>query len=135
MPRQRRPGLGAVIVYDDGTRVAVRPRINLIEGTNVTLTIADNTTDEAVDVTIAASGSGGGGTSYGGGTIHLLAARCIANRGDGVANVSSPSSAVSQSIDPRAGVRIYDGACLCLMGVRSATTATNVFGNIYVATR
>lgn len=37
-----------------------RPRINLIEGSGVTLTVADDGTDNEVDVTIAASGGGGG---------------------------------------------------------------------------
>lgn len=37
-----------------------RRRINLIEGTGVTLTVADDSGNEEVDVTIAASGGGGG---------------------------------------------------------------------------
>lgn len=40
--------------------VHARPRINFIEGSNVTLTVADDGTDNEIDVTIAASGSGGG---------------------------------------------------------------------------
>jgi hypothetical protein len=40
--------------------VGARRRINFIEGSNVTLTIADDPTDEEVDVTIASSGGGGG---------------------------------------------------------------------------
>lgn len=39
-----------------------RSRLNLIEGTNVTLTVADDPTNGEIDVTIAASGGGGGGT-------------------------------------------------------------------------
>jgi len=39
----------------------LRRRINLIEGSNVTLTVADDSGSEEVDVTIAASSSGGGG--------------------------------------------------------------------------
>lgn len=38
----------------------LRRRINLIEGTNVTLTVADDSGGEEVDVTIASSGGGGG---------------------------------------------------------------------------
>jgi hypothetical protein len=37
-----------------------RRRVNLIEGSNVTITVADDSTDEEVDVTIAATGGGGG---------------------------------------------------------------------------
>jgi hypothetical protein len=54
---------------DNNARVGVRKnstgstftrrRLNLIEGTNVTLTVADDSGDEEVDVTIAASGGGG----------------------------------------------------------------------------
>ncbi len=42
-----------------------RRRINLIEGANVTLTVADDSGGEEVDVTIAASGVGGGSLSDG----------------------------------------------------------------------
>ncbi len=39
-----------------------RRRINFIEGSGVTLTVADDSTDEEVDVTITASGGGGAAT-------------------------------------------------------------------------
>jgi hypothetical protein len=41
-----------------------RRRINLIEGSNVTLTVADDSANNEIDVTIAASGSGGGSQIY-----------------------------------------------------------------------
>jgi hypothetical protein len=44
-----------------GITVGTRPQLNLIEGSNVTLTVADNPGDNRVDVTIAATGGGGGG--------------------------------------------------------------------------
>lgn len=40
-----------------------RPQINFIEGTNVTLTVADDAINNEIDVTIAASGGGGSGNS------------------------------------------------------------------------
>lgn len=40
-----------------------RRRINLIEGTNVTLTVADDAVNDEVDITINSSGGGGGGGS------------------------------------------------------------------------
>jgi hypothetical protein len=43
-----------------GADVGARRRLNLIEGTNVTLTVADDAGSEEVDVTIAATGGGGG---------------------------------------------------------------------------
>jgi hypothetical protein len=51
-----------VAIHKNGTLVGTRKNVNLIEGTNVTLTVADDGTDDEVDVTIAASGSGSGTT-------------------------------------------------------------------------
>jgi hypothetical protein len=58
------------VTLDNNARVGVRKnstgsiftrrRINLIEGSNVTLTVADDSVAEEVDVTIAATGGGGG---------------------------------------------------------------------------
>lgn len=48
-----------VAVHKNGTLVGTRSNVNLIEGTNVTLTIADDPGDDEVDITIAASGGGG----------------------------------------------------------------------------
>ena len=45
---------------NSGADIGTRPRINLIEGANVTLTVADDAPNNEIDVTIAASGSGGG---------------------------------------------------------------------------
>ncbi|MES2970914.1 MAG: hypothetical protein V4702_01160 [Patescibacteria group bacterium] len=44
-----------------GTLVGTRHRVNFIEGSNVTLTVADDGPGDEVDVTIAASGGGGSG--------------------------------------------------------------------------
>ncbi len=43
---------------NSGADVGTRSRVNLIEGLNITLTVADDGVDEEIDVTIAASGSG-----------------------------------------------------------------------------
>lgn len=43
-----------------GSDIAIRNAINLIEGSNVTLTVADDSANDEVDVTIAASGGGAG---------------------------------------------------------------------------
>lgn len=47
---------GVVVRKNSGADVGTRPRINFIEGSNVTLTVADDAGDGEVDVTIAASG-------------------------------------------------------------------------------
>jgi len=50
--------IGAVTVDKNGTAVGTRRNINFIEGTNITLTIADDSANDEVDVTITASGGG-----------------------------------------------------------------------------
>lgn len=51
--------IGAVTVEKNGTAVGTRRNINFIEGTNITLTIADDSANDEVDVTITAAGGGG----------------------------------------------------------------------------
>lgn len=46
---------------NSGAVVGTRRKLNLIEGSNVTLTVADDGPNEEVDITIAAIGGGGGG--------------------------------------------------------------------------
>ncbi len=55
---------GVGVRKNTGALVGTRPKLNLVEGTNITLTVADDATDGEVDVTIAASGGGGGVTSF-----------------------------------------------------------------------
>lgn len=59
-----RPGTGTVGVLavrkNSGAVVGTRSQINLIEGSNVTLTVSDDSGTGEVDVTIASSGGGGG---------------------------------------------------------------------------
>jgi len=45
-----------------GADVGSRRRLNFIEGTNVTITAADDPTDEEIDITISSAGGGGGVT-------------------------------------------------------------------------
>jgi len=48
-----------VVVSKDGSTVGTRKQINLIEGTNVSLTVADNAGSDSVDVTITSTAAGG----------------------------------------------------------------------------
>jgi len=50
-----------VAVENNGTLVGTRRTLNFIAGSNVTLTIADDSANEEVDITIASTGGGGGG--------------------------------------------------------------------------
>lgn len=50
------------VAKNSGATVGTRRKLNLVEGTNVTLTVSDDVANEKVDVTIAASGGGGGTT-------------------------------------------------------------------------
>lgn len=54
-------GFVRTIIRKTGTLIGVRRTINLIEGTNVTLTVADDSVNDRVNVTINASGGGGSG--------------------------------------------------------------------------
>ena len=54
-----------VAVKNNGSSVASRRGINFIPGSNITLTIADDSGNEEVDVTINSTASGGGGASLG----------------------------------------------------------------------
>lgn len=58
-------------IQKNGTPTANRRSVNLIEGTGITLTEADNSGSERVDVTIAASGGGGATNPW----AHALAFR------------------------------------------------------------
>jgi hypothetical protein len=49
-----------VVVAKAGATIGTRSKVNFIEGGNVTITTADNSGSDRVDVTIAASGGGGG---------------------------------------------------------------------------
>ena len=46
---------------NSGADVGTRPRLNFIEGTNVTLTVADDAGSNEVDITVTSAGGGGGG--------------------------------------------------------------------------
>lgn len=53
-------GFVRTIIKKAGTIIGVKRAINFIEGTNVTLTIVDDPTNNEVDITISSSGGGGG---------------------------------------------------------------------------
>jgi hypothetical protein len=50
-----------IIRRNSGSNVGSRPRVNFIEGNNVSITVTDDPTDQEIDVTISSTGGGGGG--------------------------------------------------------------------------
>lgn len=59
------PGITGVQVAANGTVAGVRPEINLVAGTNVTVTAADDSANNRVNVTVNSAGGGGGGAPSG----------------------------------------------------------------------
>lgn len=53
-----------LVVKKAGTTIGTRKTLNLIEGSNVTLTVADDNTNNRVNVTVAASGGASGVSSF-----------------------------------------------------------------------
>ena len=70
------------------------------------------------------------GTTYGGGAISIVAFRRIAYVPVPVANTGQAAMFASNP-----GVRLYDGSCLHLWQLPTATTATNVQGVVTTAER
>jgi hypothetical protein len=64
-------------IRKDGTSIATRRGLNFITGSNMTITAADNSANERIDITLASSG---GGTS-GGGTIFEYTINSTVNPG------------------------------------------------------
>ena len=52
-------GVGRLVVSLAGSVVGTRRQINFIQGSNITLTVADDSGNDRVNVTIAATGGGG----------------------------------------------------------------------------
>jgi len=78
--------------------VFIRRRINLIEGANVTLTVADDAGNEEVDVTVAASGGGGGSVNSGTTSVDFGAGASNANDTHKVVTVIGQAGIVAGSL-------------------------------------
>jgi hypothetical protein len=70
MQMQSTPGITAAstaynqTIQDNGTDKAQRSKLNFIAGSNITLTIADDSGNSRTNVTVASTSSGGGGVCY-----------------------------------------------------------------------
>ena len=109
-PQVQAQGL-AVRKNSTGT-VSARKRVNLIEGSNVTLTVADDDASDEVDVTIAAS-SGSGSVQY----CFQPQGRLARASGTPV-NISSSASTTTLYYTP------YGGNCITLWDGSAWTTVT-----------
>jgi hypothetical protein len=58
------PRFPVAVRKNSGGTDVVRPRINLIEGSNISITVADDSSDNEVDITISSTGGSGSGDAY-----------------------------------------------------------------------
>ncbi|MDH3497235.1 MAG: hypothetical protein OER21_10750 [Gemmatimonadota bacterium] len=140
-----------VVRKNTGADVGRRRRLNLIEGTNVTLTIADDPGSDEIDITINAPAAGGGapvGASYVviGLDATLTAERVLAvtaghlSLGDGgpnanvtlgLPNVGTPGTYVSVTTDAQG--RVSAGGATQTASTISDPTALGVLAKVGVA--
>lgn len=63
--------IGVYVRKNSAGTVVRQPRLNLIEGSNVTITVSEDTVNGEVDITVASSGGGGGPTYTAGDGIDI----------------------------------------------------------------
>lgn len=107
-----------IIVAKNGTDVGTREKINLIEGSGVTMTVADNVADNRVDVTINAAGGGSGTVT----SVSVVSANGFAGS---VANATTtPAITLTTTIS---GILQGNGTAI-------SSAATTGAGNVVLAT-
>ena len=105
------------LVGSGGTSQTQRHRTNFIQGSNVTLTIADNSGTDSTDVTIASTGGGGGGTNY-----QTVASAGSALTQRATLNFGAEFTAVDNSGAVRTDVSINSIANTKITGLGTAST-------------
>lgn len=113
----------------------IRRRINLIEGSNVTLTVADDSGSEEVDVTIAASGGGASATDIGFRAKAMSTADVtVSNPGTAVFDGITLTSGVDvlflkgQSTPAQNGLYLFNGSGSALTRITSMDSSAEVLG-------
>lgn len=75
------------------------------------------------------------GTSYGGGAVSLIAAVPVAMAPNLIANVGGVGQIGMGTRTADTGIKLYNGTCLLVFAVTSATTATNIAGLAEITNR
>jgi hypothetical protein len=127
-----------VKVQKNGTDVGQEPTLNFIEGTNITITAVDDPTNNKVDITIDASGGGGGVTSVtatglltsSGGTTPDISSQV--NKGKLVGR-NSVTAGIMEEITVGSGLTL-SGTTLSANVNESITHATALGTDTYTAT-
>lgn len=114
-------------VAANGTLQGTRKRINFISGTNATVTAVDDSTNNKVDVTISATGSGGAGL----GSATPLAL--------GTASAGSSTNASREDhVHPTTGLTLASGGgqegIVTVNGASGATDLSLATGNVFNVT-
>jgi hypothetical protein len=125
-------------VQKNGTDVGQEPTLNFIEGTNITITAVDDPTNNKVDITIDASGGGGGVTSVtatglltsSGGTTPDISSQV--NKGKLVGR-NSVTAGIMEEISVGSGLTL-SGTTLSANVNESITHATALGTDTYTAT-
>lgn len=115
-----------VAVKKAGTTIGTRRAVNFIEGSNVTITVADDSGNEEVDVTIASSGGGGGGRA----TSRNVSANASITTSDHNVPVRLTSSGLTITVDTVAN--LADDFTCDIWNVSSGNNTVNMPGSASV---
>jgi len=111
--------VGKITVLKDSVLVGIRPKLNFLTGNNMTLTVTEDTTLNAIDVRVDATGGGGGGGT----------ATDLATVGAAVNVSASAAPTAGQVLTAASATAATWQAIGAASGVRSATTSVITTGS------
>ena len=119
-----------VVRKNSGADVGTRPRLNFIEGSNVTLTVADDAGGDEIDITIDAALAGG--TISGSGTSGTIAKFTgAASIGDSIITESGATATVTGTLNATTALQVNGTAVSVTGHVHDASAITS--GTLAVA--